>query len=160
MEAAPGRAAAPALEFRRFSPEWADSLARFFSDLLSNGDENFFHPHPLTPEFAQELSRYSGRDLYYVAVLGDHVLAYGMLRGWDEGFAVPSLGIALHPDARGTGLARVWMGFLHAAAHRRGAVRVRLKVDRSNRAAFSLYQKLGYTFANDDRGELVGHIEL
>jgi len=46
-----------------------------------------------------------------------------MLRGWDEGYETPSLGIAVHPDARGLGLARTFMGFLHAAASFQGAAR-------------------------------------
>jgi hypothetical protein len=30
-------------------------------------------------------------------------VGYGLLRCWAEGFAVPSLGIAAHPDHRGRG---------------------------------------------------------
>jgi len=106
------------------------------------------------------LAQYSGKDLYYVAVSGTAVAAYGMLRGWDEGYQVPSLGIAIHPDARGTGLASTFMQFLHAAARLRGATRVRLKVNSENTAARRLYQSLGYRFEDSDGGEIVGFVDL
>ena len=81
----------------------------FFQALIERGDDKFFHPHPLTADQAHSISRHDGRDCYCVAATVGRVLAYGMLRGWDEGYQIPSLGIALHPDARGTGLARAFM---------------------------------------------------
>ncbi len=159
-EAAAGPAVAPALEFRRLSADWVEPLTRFFDDLQRAGDERYFHPHPLNRVSAENVCAYPGRDLYYAAAQGDRVLAYGMLRGWDEGYEVPSLGIATHPDSRGSGLGLALMLFLHTAARGQGASRVRLKVDRSNSRAIGLYRKLGYTFAEHGPDDLVGHIEL
>jgi ribosomal protein S18 acetylase RimI-like enzyme len=154
-----------ALEFRRVSHETAGPLAAFFAALMESGDERFFHPHPLTAAHAHALASYAGRDLYYVALDGGRVLAYGLLRGWDEGYAVPSLGIAIHPESRGSGLARPFMHFLHAAAARRAAPRVRLKVYRENARALALYTALGYDFGGSDAtgagaGEIVGTLAL
>ena len=110
----------PSLEFRGLVPELEEGLAACFEALRSNGDEGFFHPHPLTRDEARRLCRYRGQDLYYVATAGARVLGYGMLRGWDQGYAVPSLGIAIAPGCRGLGLARSFMAFLHAAARLAG----------------------------------------
>ena len=151
---------ASALEFRRVGPELAAALGAFFAALRASGDERFFHPHPLTAEHALALAAHSGRDLYYAAVVGGRVAAYGMLRGWDAGYAVPSLGIAIHPDARGRGLARPFMHFLHAAARLRGAPRVRLKVYEENARAVDLYRALGYAFGDSEAGEIVGTLAL
>jgi ribosomal protein S18 acetylase RimI-like enzyme len=144
----------------RVTGEWAEPLGAFLEDLRRAGDEAFFHPHPLTAAQAGWVAAYAGQDLYYVLVDGRRVLGYAMLRGWDAGFAVPSLGIALHPTARGAGLARPFMHFLHAAARRRGATRVRLKVYAANARAFALYRALGYEFAPAATGELVGILTL
>lgn len=162
--AAPGRApdgerTAP-LEIRAVSPDWAPALGAFFEALRAGGDERFFHPHPLTVAQARVTAGYVGLDLYYVLTEGSQVIGYAMLRGWDEGYAVPSLGIALHPDARGSGLASPFMAFLHAAARRRGAPRVRLKVYRENARAVALYEALGYEFEPTDGDELLGHLTL
>jgi ribosomal protein S18 acetylase RimI-like enzyme len=83
-----------------------------------------------------------------------------MLRGWDEGFEVPYLGIAIHPGERGQGYGRVLMEYLHAAARERGAVRVMLKVYEDNEAAVRLYRSLGYCFGERSDGQLVGVLEL
>src|SRR5262245_31366624 len=148
------------LEFRGVGPDLCDELAAFFADLCANGDERLFHPHPLTADYAAKLGAYAGRDLYYVAAGAGRVLAYGLLRGWDEGYSVPSLGIAVHPKARGTGVARPFMQFLHAAAAARGAPRVRLKVYPDNTRARRLYEGLGYQFEPTAGDQLLGVLKL
>jgi ribosomal-protein-alanine N-acetyltransferase len=149
-----------ALEFCRLRPPLQTRLAAFFDVLTARGDDRWFHPHPFTAEEAARLCAYQGRDLYYAAVAGDQVLAYGMLRGWDEGYETPSLGIAVHPDARGLGLARTFMGFLHVAASFQGARKVRLKVYPDNGAARRLYESLGYQLESTADGQLMGVLDL
>ena len=95
-----------------------------------------------------------------MAAEGREILAYGILRGWDEGFEIPCLGIALHPKVRGSGLSKVFMLFLHAAGRRRGAKQVRLKVYKDNIAARKLCEGLGYRFEWEIEDQLVGFLEL
>ena len=149
-----------ALEFCHVGPAVETRLASFFTALASRGDDRWFHPHPLTGHEAARLCSYRGRDLYYVAAHTDAVLAYGLLRGWDEGYAVPSLGIAVHPNARGIGLARAFMVFLHSAAALNGASRVRLKVYPNNAPARRLYESLGYRLEPAADGQLLGVLQL
>jgi len=136
------------------------ALAEFFRVLVATGDNQHFHPHPLTEEEARRRARYTGLDLYYVLLERREVLGYGMLRGWDEGFEVPSLGIAIHPSARRTGLGELLMRFLHTAARRRGARRIRLKTYVDNKSALELYLKLGYAFQQEEAGQIVGMLNL
>jgi len=135
-------------------------LGDFFEALCASGEDVQFHPHPLTRDYASYLSRYRGLDLYYVVENGSRVLAYGMLRGWDEGFAVPSLGLAVHPESRRFGLGLTLMHFLHSAARCRGASQVILKVYRGNLAARRLYERLGYQFSELDGDQLKGSFSL
>jgi GNAT superfamily N-acetyltransferase len=148
------------LEFSRVTARHERGLAAFFQDLCSASDERWFHPHPLTAAHAARLADYRGRDLYYVATRGEAVLAYGLLRGWDEGYETPSLGIAVHPASRGRGLARPFMIFLHAAARQQGARRVRLRVYPDNTPARRLYESLGYRLEPGPDGQLVGFCQL
>ena len=121
-----------------------------------------FHPHPLDAPTARRIAHYAGQDLYYGTVYGKQLVGYGMLRGWDEGYAVPSLGVAVHPQARGAGVGKLLMHFLHAAARCRGATQVRLKVHRENEVALAMYQRLGYVFEAEAApdGQVVGMIAL
>lgn len=149
-----------ALEINLVSPVWEQPLAQFFAVIRESG-EQFFHPHPFTDDSAKVISQYSGSDLYYLLVDGKQVLAYGILRGWDEGYDVPSLGILVHPQARGGKLGELMMYFLHCAARRKGSRQVRLKVYSENTSARSLYAKLGYKFDSaEENGQLVGKLEL
>ena len=150
----------PALEFRRLAPDLLPGLTAFFESMIANKDDEFFHPHPFTAEKAVELCGYVGKDLYLVAVCADEVLVYGLLRGWDEGYAIPSLGIAVHPTARGTGLGMAFMRYLHAAAANRGAKSIRLKVYAHNARAKSLYEKLGYIPAGETDGQVLYTLTL
>jgi len=149
-----------ALEFRKLGPDLEGALADFFAELKASGTAEYFHPHPFTAEEAKTLCHRQGEDLYYVAVAGGRILGYGMLRGWDDGYEVPSLGIAFRSGDRGIGLGKSFMVFLHSAASLRGSKRIRLKVYPDNTAALNLYESLGYHFEEESAGQLVGYIEL
>jgi [ribosomal protein S18]-alanine N-acetyltransferase len=149
------------LEIRRLTTDWKESLLVFFRALEEVGNSDFFQPHPFTDEGVEQILRNTRRDLYYVLIEGTEVLGYGMLRGWDEGYETPSLGIAIHPRARGKGLGRAFMHFLGAAAICRGAQRVRLRVKPQNARAAKLYESLGYEFrSEEDGGYLVGVLDF
>lgn len=105
-------------------------------------------------------SSYRGKDVYYLLIDGGEIIGYGMLRGWDEGFQTPSLGIVIDPSAQGRGLGRCLMSVLHAAARERGASQIRLKVYPENKPAVELYKSLGYEFLAEQDGQLIGILEL
>ena len=148
------------IEFRIVDRTLEESLAEFFRSLKRVGNDRYFHPHPFTDQEARRIAHYSGKDLYYVLVEREKVLGYGMLRGWDEGYKVPSLGIVIRSSARGIELGKLFMHFLHAAARQRGASKIRLKVYPDNTIAVTMYQELGYTFQAEEDGQLVGFVGL
>lgn len=139
----------PSLEFVRLSSVWGKELTGFFEDLKCSGDDVFFSPHAVDADSIEKIAGYDGKDLYYLLIEQNQILGYGLLRGWDEGYAVPSLGIAIHPSARGQRLGKVLMDMLHVLAARRGADRVRLRVRTNNEKALNLYKMLGYVFELD-----------
>lgn len=141
-------------------PEWEGPFADFLLRLAANGDEATFHPHALTREAASDIANYRGRDVYYLVVDQRRVLGYGMLRGWDEGFAVPSLGIAIDPSVRGRRIGLSLMHFLHSVAKRRGCASIRLTVSATNQSAIRLYEGLGYRFEPMRETDLLGSLDL
>jgi ribosomal protein S18 acetylase RimI-like enzyme len=121
-----------------------------------------FHPHPFTTEEAARICRHAGKDLYFGMLRDGAFVGYGMLRGWNEGFRVPSLGIYIAPEMRGTGAARILMQHLHESAKLAGATRIRLQVHADNLAARQLYLSLGYRFddAPQADGQLLGFFDI
>jgi len=148
------------MECLRLTTQWKEPLLEFLSALLDSNDTQNFYPHQFTAEAVEQIIHNSHSDLYYVLVEGDHVLGYGLLRGWDEGFEIPSLGIAIHPNARGIGLGRALMLFLSVAAKRKGARKIRLRVKLDNLRARALYESLGYKFESEENNYLIGFLAL
>ena len=137
-----------------------EALATLFQGIAADPAARHFHPHPFTAPQAARIAGHQGRDVYLGLFEGDAIVGYGMLRGWDEGYAVPSLGLYLHPAARGRRLAQSLMLALHREAARQGAERIRLKVYADNVAAIRLYRRLGYVFTDEEAGQRVGYLAL
>lgn len=148
------------IKYLAVSSSWVEKLSQFFKDLVANNDDMYFHPHPLTYEMAKRIATYEGDDLYFIQIKDNEITGYAMLRGWDEGYKIPSLGIAMHPNFRNQGLGRNFMEFLHIQAKSTGAGKVRLKVFSGNEGARHLYESLGYSFTDEEKGQLIGYCEI
>jgi GNAT superfamily N-acetyltransferase len=138
-------------------------LGDFFTAVAADADAvRFFHPHPLTPEYAAWLCGGAAqrRDRYYLALYRGRPVAYAMLRGWDEGYAVPSWGGCVHPGLRGAGLGHALL--VHAVAEGRsaGATQLRLTVYKANERAVHLYSKFGFVFREMDARSVIGLLDL
>lgn len=148
-------------DISRAGQRHAALLKDFFLELVKSREDNkYFHPHSFTPEYAQKIADYNGRDLYYVVEFQNKIIGYGMLRGWDEGYEIPSLGITIHPEYRGYGLGRHLMYYLHNQAIENQVKQIRLKVHSDNYKALELYRSLGYKFGGIEANQLVGIVNL
>jgi len=160
MAETPKAVAGQDLAVRPFGPADVDLLTTFFGEIAADPAASRFHPHPFTAQGARAIAEHGGRDLYLGQFLGDRLVGYGLLRGWDEGYETPSLGIYLSADARGLGLAKALMEDLHQRARENGAEKVRLKVYKDNVRAVNLYERLGYVFFAEEGEQRVGLLEL
>ncbi len=154
------------MEIRHPEPDDQPAIANFFQALVAGGDSQTFHPHPFTASEASQITKglspkgLPTNDIFHFGFVRREAVAYGMLRGWDEGFAEPSLGIAVHPRFRGRGLAGQMVRQLHDLARMRGATSIRLKVYRGNTVAIHFYKKLGYVLTDHDESQWLGRLSL
>ena len=149
-----------ALRFEATGAGQQADLASLFAAIAADPKAKYFHPHPLDAAEAGRRAAYAGKDYYCLAYLDGVPAAYGMLRGWDEGYAEPSLGLAVAPAFQGRGLGRALTEHLHEVARARGATTVRLKVYAENAGARALYAKLGYAFETSKPGEELGRLRI
>jgi ribosomal protein S18 acetylase RimI-like enzyme len=134
-----------------------DSLVEFFKDIREAGSYNqYYHPFELTAEVAREQCSHKGSDLIFVIAVGKKIIGHGMLRGWEEGYRVPSLGIIIHPDFAGMGIGAMFMRFLHLAAWFKDAKAIRLSVYKDNIPAVNMYKKLGYELVHKNSKVYIG----
>ena len=138
-------------------------LGRFFAAICEDETvTRFFHPHRFTLREARRVCSRSAaaRDIYIVALDEDEVIAYAMLRGWDQGYEVPSFGLCVLPAHQGAGLGSRLLDHALTCAGARGVQRVMLKVHFDNHAARRLYESRGFDFAKLDDDQLVGYKHL
>jgi [ribosomal protein S18]-alanine N-acetyltransferase len=149
---------APALECVLLTPQLVAATLDALTAAAEEPTGQFFRPHAFTHDCLHSLATRPGQDLYYVLTASGHVRGYGLLRGWNQGYEIPSLGIMIAREARGQGLGRLLMTFLHASALTRSASRVRLRVHAENHRAIALYRSMNYEFSSepDAEGLLVG----
>jgi ribosomal-protein-alanine N-acetyltransferase len=151
------------LVIRRIRATDAAALGDFFEEVAADAEAvRFFHPHPLTRAYAALLCGEAAErfDRYYVALYHGLPVAYAMLRGWDDGYAVPSWGGCVHPQLRSAGLGHILL--VHAVAESRaaGATTLRLTVYKANQRGVHLYSKFGFLFRDKDEQTVVGVLDL
>lgn len=153
------------MEIRPLEACDAAALTAFFEALAADAEAlHFFHPHPFDAASARSICAGAGhrKDEYFAAFEGGRVTGYGMLRGWDEGYVVPSFGGCVGAGSRGQGLGRALLRHAVERAAARGAPQVMLKVYPENTVARALYESEGFTFAEraPDGVQLVGRLDL
>lgn len=152
-----------AIAIRPISAADADILGSFFETLDRDAETvRFFHPHPMTREFASELC---GRieqikDRYFLAIEGTSVIGYSMLRGWDEGYRIPSFGACVHPERRNIGLGKQLLAHSIEQSRAAGAPQLRLTVFKANERAIAVYRRFGFVFTEKNADELIGLLDL
>jgi GNAT superfamily N-acetyltransferase len=119
-----------------------DSLVAPLSQMLQS-IEPTFRPFDFTPE-AIRMALKDGDEHWVTTLPSGIVVAYGMLRGWAEGYRIPALGIAVDAMYRRKGLASAMIMFLHYRAKERGCTHVMLHVDDDHLGAQSLYRSFCY----------------
>jgi len=146
------------LEIKHLSYEHIDGLI----SLYENNKKEFEHftPHLFTRDEITRVIDSSISDLYYVVVFNKTVIGYGMLRGMDEGYNVPSLGIGVDKAVYGTGVSTTLMDFLESTSRLSGYKKMRLRVFKENLRAYNFYIKLGYKYEPYDDKSVLGFKEL
>jgi len=147
------------MEFIKATPDmieyYRSSVNHFFSRNLDS--YTFFHPHQFSyMGILQEVIKRE-KDYFVFLMDVDTIVSYGMLRGWSEGYEIPSLGIMTDVNYRGKGISNKMMDHLHQIAKELNCERIRLTVYKENFKAVELYKKLGYQFFEKEGGkEFIG----
>jgi ribosomal protein S18 acetylase RimI-like enzyme len=132
--------------------------------LAAGPEAKQFHPHPLTAEEARRIAEggETRKDLFFSAFLGDRLVGYAMLRGWDDGYSIPSFGVAVGEAHRGAGIGRSLLRYAIECARERGASTMMLKVHRNNPSARHLYESEGFVFQEirEDPAQVKGQLAL
>lgn len=147
------------LSLLRFEPVEAkhvDALTELFERNSTSAVTSSFDPFPLTAREAQRIALEPCKDAYFVAARADRLVGLSMLRGFDEGYEIPSFGIFVDYEAHAQGVGRALTEWTVDAARGLGCPSVRLTVYSTNSVALGLYASLGFVEQERrsvDRGE-------
>jgi ribosomal protein S18 acetylase RimI-like enzyme len=135
------------IRLKNIQPEDLETLSDFFAGNNVPGITDSFTPFPLTPETAEWIACQPHRDRFYLAFDGNTPVGFSMLRGWDEGYSIPSFGIFIDHRQHGHGFGRELLALTVGEAKNLGCEKVRLSVYASNPAACRIYRDLGFVEA-------------
>jgi len=121
-----------------------DKLAKFFCENNLLSVKNNFNPFALNEKSAEFITSGLHNDRYYVGYLVDDIIGFVMLRGWDEGYEVPSFGLLIDRNYYGFGFGKKLSIFALEQAKIIGCKKVRLSVYKDNLKAVKLYLSLGF----------------
>jgi [ribosomal protein S18]-alanine N-acetyltransferase len=120
------------------------ALAAFFEENNRPEVIGNFHPFALDAESAHRICAEPRRDRYFASWDYDAIAGLGMLRGWDEGYEVPSFGILVDQRQQGRGHGKALTEYALGLARELSAPRVRLTVHAENARAVALYERAGF----------------
>lgn len=132
------------LHFEKVGPEHANALSALFERNSIPAVTETFDPFPLTAAEARRIALEPRQDDYYTVARGKDLLGLSMLRGFDEGYEIPSFGIFIDRASQSRGVGRRLTAWTIDQARLRGCPAVRLSVYADNAAARSLYASLGF----------------
>jgi ribosomal protein S18 acetylase RimI-like enzyme len=140
------------IEIIQLRSEHLERLVIFF-DLINLPEYKInFTPHSFDKKNADIICNYIGKDKYFAVLLDkEQIIAYFMLRGWDEGYTIPSLGLCILKEYQHLGLGKTIINFLEVLAKINGCSKIMLKVKKTNIIAKKLYARQGYVFSDFDK---------
>jgi RimJ/RimL family protein N-acetyltransferase len=127
--------------------------------LLSEpGDEQggFFDGLPKEPEAFRSILLSAQADRYWAICVGDQLVGFFMLRGFDAGYSAPSFGVMIKRAFRGAGLGRLALQYAEAWCRLKKVDSMMLTVSQDNRRALALYESCG--FVRDGKRSLKGNL--
>jgi len=148
--------AASSYSIRPVNPDDLKPLAQFFEANNHVETTRQFNPFPLTVETARWIVLEPHQDCYFVAATGTGgIIGFGMLRGWDEGYEIPSFGILVGAAIRGNGIGRELISYAIETACERDCPSIRLSVYEDNTSAIKFYKGLGFVEAERQLTEVL-----
>jgi GNAT superfamily N-acetyltransferase len=149
------------LTIRSLTPEDAPDLAQFLSSQPS-GYLEFFNPFAFDPDTIARLLTERRRDCWMGVWGNARLVAFFMLRGFDEGYETPSYGVAIDAGTRGFGIGRLTLVASKAMCRLMGVSLIMLKVHPANLTARTLYESEGFveTAVDQHNGNLIYHFQI
>ena len=149
------------IEIKELRPEHISELIKKLSE---NSAEylKLFTAFELTPDTFNSILSKAVRDKYFGIFFGETIIGFYMLRGFDQGYEVPSYGVVISSDFSNKGLSRLTLYHAFSVCKLNGIKKIMLKVRPENIFAKKLYESVGFerTGFDEKNGNYIYHKTL
>ncbi|MEI7770626.1 MAG: GNAT family N-acetyltransferase [Chloroflexales bacterium] len=114
------------------------------------GYSAYFQPFPFDEATLRRILERRREDLYYGVIWAGQPAGLSMLRGFDQGYRVPSYGVWIAPAFSRRGLGRATLQHAVETCRARGCAQLMLKVHPLNTRARQMYERFGFVQAGVD----------
>jgi RimJ/RimL family protein N-acetyltransferase len=131
------------IKIEKLEAKHADS----FSRLLQGSDKEYsmyFVPFSFETETIKKLLQDAVDDKYFGIFVDSTLVGFYMLRGFDEGFEIPSYGVWIAKEYSGFGLSQLTLQHAISYCKLNGIEKIMLKVHKDNLIAKNIYEKFGF----------------
>lgn len=122
----------------------------------------YFHVFEGGQAAIAELLRDRVRDYYGGVFVQNSLEAIFSVRGWDEGYDIPTYGIVVRPGRMGTAVSDIILLAVRIIARELGATQLMAKIHPDNRAATQRGHKVGFVASDvtDESGNIIYYLDL
>lgn len=121
-----------------------ERLTTFFTENDVDEVTRWFFPFPLNQASAYKITHSAFSDKYYWGLVGSKPVGFSMLRGWDEGYEIPSFGMFIDHRSMGMGYGGQLLDLTIEQAEAERCPGIRLSVFEKNVIAYNLYISRGF----------------
>ena len=149
------------IEIKELLSEQASTL----SALILNAPEDYskyFIPFSFEDYSIKKIINDAVNDKYFGIFINDELAGFYMLRGFDEGYEVPSYGVWISDKDSGLGLSKLTLQHAITFCKLNGIKKIMLKVHPDNTIAKNIYENFGFVqdgFDNNN-GNYIYHKNL
>lgn len=143
------------LEIKKIDASYAQELSEL---LLQSGTDysKYFIPFSFDFESVSKVLSKAVKDMFYGIFASNKLVGFYMLRGWDEGYEIPSYGVWVSPDFSSKGLSRLTLQHAITVCRINSIKKLMLKVHPENLIAKKIYEDFGFICQGTD--ERIGNL--
>lgn len=133
--------------------------AREITDLLCKSSKEYsqhFIPFEFNLDSVTTAMSRAKKDMFYGVYIDNALVGFYMLRGWDEGYEVPSYGVWIAKNFSSKGLSKLTLQHAISICRINKVKKLLLKVHPENVIAKKIYEDFGFIYLGID--EKIGHL--
>lgn len=143
------------LEINELTSDHASILSRKLLEENKNYIQHFI-PFDFSEISIEEILNKKKTDKFFGLFLNKELIGFYMLRGFDQGYDVPSYGVWISSNYANKGLSKLTLYHAFSVCKLNNINTLMLKVHPENTIAKKLYEKLGFVKVGID--EKIGHL--